>query len=115
MSAIQAHMARAALRLTTRALAREVGLSATAISRYERGDETALSVATAARLQNWFEQQRVFFGPKQGVCLGENVFYAERWFSLACYQLLQEASITPSSSELLAAYQRAESAQYPPR
>jgi transcriptional regulator with XRE-family HTH domain len=102
----QLRMARAALRLTTRALAASVGLSAMAISRYEQGDTGVLSMATALRLTQWFKERRLYFGPKDGVCLGADVFASERWLGLACYELLREHGIPPSSADLLRAYAR---------
>ena len=103
----QLRMARAALDLTTRQLGAVLGLSAQAISRYERGDRSVMSVDTAERVMAWFTAQHVFFGPADGVCLRQNVFAQERWWGLACYQLLKEHGILPSSSDLLTAYTRA--------
>jgi len=103
----QLRMARAALDLTTRQLGEAIGLSAMAVSRYERGDLSVMSVATAQRLAAWFTERRVFFGPADGVCLRQNAFAQERWLGLACYQLLRDHNILPSSSDLLTAYQRA--------
>jgi transcriptional regulator with XRE-family HTH domain len=103
----QLRMARAALDLTTRQLGEAVGLSAMAVSRYERGDLSVISVATEQRLTVWFTEQRVFFGPADGVCLTQNAFAQERWLGMACYQLLRDHGILPSSTDLLTAYQRA--------
>jgi hypothetical protein len=77
-----------------------------AISRYEHGDTTVMSMATVTRLTAWFEAQRVYCGPRDGVCCGVNVFRSERWLGLACYQLLQDHGIQPSSADLLAAGDR---------
>jgi transcriptional regulator with XRE-family HTH domain len=103
----QLRMARAALDLTTRQMGEAVGLSAMAISRYEKGDLSVMSVATALRMRDWLLDQRVFFGPADGVCLGQNAFAQERWLGLACYQFLRDHGIVPSSSDLLTAYARA--------
>lgn len=103
----QFRMARAVLNLTTRALGKELGISAMAVSRFESGDETVISLATAKRAKEWFQDHRVFFGPKHGVCLGQDVFAQERWFSTACFKLLQEEGTQPSSTELIAAHKRA--------
>lgn len=103
----QMRMARAALRLSTRAFGQALGLSAVAVSRYERGDESAISVATARRIAEWFEKQRVFFGPKDGVCIGEDVFSQDRWYTRGLFQLLKERDAIPSSTELIAACKRA--------
>lgn len=102
----QLRMARAALDLTTRALGEKVGVSAMAISRYEHGDLGVMGVDTIGHLEGFFREHRLFFGPKDGVCVGENVFASERWLGVACYQLLQEHGIQPSSRELLEAFQR---------
>jgi transcriptional regulator with XRE-family HTH domain len=103
----QFRMARAVLDLTTRGIGKELGISAMAVSRFERGDENVLSLATARKAEAWFRDQRVFFGPKHGVCLNQDVFYQERWFSTACFKLLQEAGITPNSKDLIKANKRA--------
>ncbi len=109
MTPEQLRMGRAALKMTTRELAAAVGLSHTAIANFERGDESTMSVATAKRLESWFIDRRVFFGPKHGVCLDSDVFATERWYSTALFKLLDEAGINPSSSELIAAGRRDES------
>ncbi len=102
----QLRMARAALDLTTRALGAKVGVSAMAISRYENGDTRVMSVETMVHVEAYFHEHRVFFGPKDGVCVGQNVFASERWLGLACYQLLKDHGIQPSGTDLLEAYQR---------
>jgi len=111
MSPTQLRMARAALALSARALGKAVGVSAMAISRYEHGDTAVMSMATVIRLTAWFEAQRVYCGPKDGVCCRANVFASERWLGLACYQLLLEHGIQPSSADLLAAGDRAKGAR----
>jgi transcriptional regulator with XRE-family HTH domain len=102
----QFRMARAALNLTTRGIGKELGISATAVSRFENGDEGVISLATARKAEEWFRERYVFFGPKHGVCLDQDVFAQERWFASGCFQLLQEAGITPSSADLIEANQR---------
>jgi transcriptional regulator with XRE-family HTH domain len=104
----QLRMARAALDLTTRDFGEHTGVSAMAISRYENGDTGVMSVETVRRLEDYCRDHHIFFGPKDGVCVGENVFATERWLGLACYQLLQEHGIQPSSRELLDAYTRSQ-------
>jgi transcriptional regulator with XRE-family HTH domain len=99
----QFRMARAALGLTTRELGAELNLSAMAISRFERGNETVISVATAKHAEAWFRDHQVFFGPKDGVCLGENVFAQERRILWALYRILRLAGIESSSSEIIVA------------
>jgi transcriptional regulator with XRE-family HTH domain len=99
-------MARAALHLSLRELAARLDLSAMALSRYENTDTSAISVQTMQRIAAFFTAQGVFFGPKDGVCIGVDVFHSERWLGLACYQLLVEAGVTPTSRALLEAYAR---------
>lgn len=89
--------------MTTRELGAELGISAMAVSRFERGDETIISLATAKRAEEWFQNRQVFFGPKNGVCFGENVFEQERKYLVAFYQILKNAGIEPSSTEIIAA------------
>lgn len=103
---IQFRMARAALALTTREMGHHLDISATAISKYERGLQHVLSVETMLRIEEWLRDSQIFFGPGHGVCVGQDVFAQERWFTTACFKLLQEAGITPSSSDLIAASQR---------
>lgn len=108
MTPEQLRMARAYLQLTTRQLGEKLQVSAMAISRFERGDETVLSVATANNMEKWFADQRIYFGPKDGVCIGSNVFASDRWYSTALFKLLDEAGIHPSSTDLIEAGKRAE-------
>jgi transcriptional regulator with XRE-family HTH domain len=107
----QLRMARAALDLTTRTLGEKVGVSAMAVSRYENGDTGVMSVETMLHIEAFFHEHRVFFGPKDGICVGENVFASERWLGLACYHLLKEHGLQPSSRELLEAFERAQGGQ----
>ncbi len=105
----QMRMARAALRLSMREAAKKLGVSHNAIARYEREDEAAMSVATVNRIGKWFISQRVYFGPKDLVCVGSDAFYQERWMSIACWQLMKEANLAPSSTDLIGAYKRSNS------
>lgn len=70
----QMRMARAALHLSTRDLSQHVGVSANAISRYERGDYGVLSAETVVRITAFFSQQDIFFGPAHGVSVGVDSF-----------------------------------------
>jgi transcriptional regulator with XRE-family HTH domain len=103
----QLRMARAALDLSLHRLGQCVGKSDMALSRYENGDLSAMSVQTVLEIEAFFTTAGVYFGPKDGVCYGQNVFHQERWLGLACYQMLKEAGIAPSSRDLLDAYDRA--------
>ena len=103
----QLRMARAALDLSLRDLGAALDLSAMALSRYENGDLSVMSIQTVLEIGAFFGAHGVYFGPRDGVCVGQNVFASERWLGLACYQLLKDNGISPSSRELLDAYQRA--------
>lgn len=107
ISPTQMRMARAALDLNVREFGKATGISGMAVSRYERGDERVISVATARRVTEWLTTQRIYLGPKDGVCLGSDAFAQERWFATACYQLLKEHGIAPGSAELIKAHDRA--------
>jgi len=107
MSPEQLRMARAYLQLTTRQLGQKLQVSAMAISRFERGDENVLSVATANEIERRFADQQIYFGPKHGVCIGSNVFATDRWYSTALFKLLDEAGVHPSSTDLIEAGKRA--------
>lgn len=106
ISPCQLRMARAALHVPLRTLAASLGLSAMALSRYEHGDCAVISVATVLDIEAFFVAEGIFFGPKNGVCVGTNVFQSERWLGLACYQMLKDAGISPNSRQLLDAYDR---------
>lgn len=108
MTPAQLRMARCYLTLTTRELGRKLEISANAISRFERGDENVMSVATANNIEKWFADQCIYFGPKDGVCIGSNVFASDRWYSTALFKLLDEAGIHPSSTDLIEAGKRVE-------
>lgn len=103
----QLRMARAALSMTMREAATWLDLSAMAISRFERGDESVISVATAKRIAEWFQTRRVYFGPKDGVCIDSDAFAQERWYAAGLFQLLKERDAVPSSTELIEAAKRA--------
>ena len=111
LSAAQMRMARAGLSLTTRELGDAVGLSAMSISRYERGELKVISIATMQALLAFFQKRGVFFGPKDSISLRENVFQADRWFMLACFRLLEDHGIHPTSTMLCDAYRRQEEGQ----
>ena len=103
ISPAQMRMARAAMGLSLREMGPAFEVSAMAISRFERGDCGVMSVETLERIRVFFLTRRVFFGPADGVCLNQDVFSGERWLASALWQLLTEAGIKPSSSEIIAA------------
>ncbi len=107
ITAIQLRMARAAKNMSLRELGKELNLSAVAISRYEQGDSTVIAVDRITQIKRYFESAGIYFGPKNSIAIGENIFLHEKWLGLACYQLLVEHAIAPSSKELLEAVQRA--------
>lgn len=108
MTPEQLRMARAADNKTLRELGEILEVSAVAINRYEHGEEGRLGRLTLERATEYFRRQRIYFGPKHGVCIGEDVFSTERWYAGALFQLLKESGVIPSSTELLAAGKRAD-------
>lgn len=107
MTPEQYRMARAALYLSVLDVGEKVGLSHSELADFECDKNHPLSDDAMAKLESWFNSRQVFFGPRHGVCLGQDVFEAERKQSLALFQLLNEAGITPSSADLIAAGRRA--------
>lgn len=55
------------LGLTTRDLAKELGISAMSISRFERGDETVISLATAKKMENFFIKMGIIYGDDNSI------------------------------------------------
>jgi transcriptional regulator with XRE-family HTH domain len=108
MSPESMRMARAALQMSLRDLGSELGVSANALSRYERGDENVISAATVIRAQAFFNERQIYFGPANGVCIGQDVFAQSRWSRAAMSAILHQHGIYPSSSELIAAYSACE-------
>jgi transcriptional regulator with XRE-family HTH domain len=106
ISPAQMRMARAALRLTTRKMGEALELSAMSISRYEKGDESVISIETAKRIKEWLYQKRIYLGPGDGVCLNQDIFKQERWMATACCRLMHEHGIHPSSQDLIDANKR---------
>ena len=80
-----------------RELAEEIGCSHQAIKKFEDGANSQY----AGAIQFYFESQRVFFGPRESVSVGENVFLQDRRMIYALNQILQRNGITPSSDEIL--------------
>jgi transcriptional regulator with XRE-family HTH domain len=101
-------MARAALQMSLRDLGFEIGVSANALSRHERGDENVISAATVIRAQNFFNERKIYFGPANGVCIGQDVFAQSRLMRASLSIILHQHGIYPSSSELIAAYSACE-------
>ncbi|WP_297924290.1 helix-turn-helix transcriptional regulator [uncultured Agitococcus sp.] len=63
----KAKISRAILGLTTRELADELGVSAMAISRFERGDEKVISLATAKKAERFFTERGIVFGDNNSI------------------------------------------------
>ena len=76
-------------------------MSGNAISRYERGDESVMSLKTLCKAQEFFYKYKVYFGPKDGICIGDDVFSQYRWYSSAYYNLLKIHGIQPSSIDII--------------
>lgn len=102
MTPTQLRMARAALHMTMRDMSDVLGCTASAVGGYEKGDESKLGWATLAEAERYFTSNRVFFGPKDSVCVGADVFEQDRWYATALFQLLKEGGGVPISTELLA-------------
>lgn len=107
MSPEQMRMARAALNISMRDFGDVIGVSAAAISQYELGNESKVGKATLAKAEEFFASNKVFFGPKHGVCMGADIFEEERWYAAALFQLLKDAGAVPSSTQLIAAGSKA--------
>lgn len=99
----QMRMARAALGMTLRQLGKAVKVDPNAISRYETGASKMISYRSMEKLALFFRSKRIYFGPNHGVCVGQDTFAAERWFSTALYRILAENGINPSTDELIKA------------
>jgi len=99
-------MARAACGLNAQDICAFLGVSRVALNHAEAGRKP-LGAPTWARLQAFYADKGILFGPHHWVGTGTNVIQQEGTMVLALWQLLQEQGVTPSSQELLAAYQRA--------
>lgn len=93
--------------LSLRGLAERVGISHTAIARVETEHEKA-TIRTTELLRDFFEAQRIFFGPCNGVSVNSNAFSEGRWLSLAALQIAVIHGC--GSKELLDARRAAENA-----
>ena len=109
MTPEQMRMARAALNWSLRDFGKMLDVSAAAISEWERGKEWKLSSETIDRAETIFNGQRVFFGPKNGVCMDQDVFKTDSFYAAGLFQLLVDAGHIPNSTELIAAGHRATS------
>lgn len=109
MTPLQFKMARAALNLPLRVIAQQLKVPYSSVNGFEQGDEHLMSPDCLKSAETYFNQQGVFFGPKDGVCLGRNVFSEERRYSTALYQILKDHGIYPSMADLAAAELRASS------
>lgn len=103
----QLRMARAAIDCSLGRLAIVVNIHEQQLYDYEHGNQDALSLGEVSRLRLYFTAHRIFFGPHHSISLNEDVYENERWLSIALIQLLKEWGRTPSSKELLNAYERA--------
>lgn len=108
MTPIQARMARAAMAMSLRDLAAVMDVSAQALGRWENGDD-CLSARTVQRLEQYYREHRIYCGPGQSVGVDQDALAQERFLCIALLQLLHEAGVHPSSGDLLAAYDRANS------
>ena len=93
--------------LSLRGLAKQVGISHTAIARVETEHEKA-TIRTAQVVQEFFGVHRIYFGPSNGVSVNSNAFSEGRWLSLAALQIAVNHGC--GSKELLDARHDAEDA-----
>ena len=106
----QSRMARAALNLPLRDVAKSVGASHTAIAYFEQGQLRRISVDLISRLEAWYQSHGVYFGPASGVALNQDVFATERHLIVALWRVLQAHGIHPTSTDLVVAMQNESSA-----
>ena len=100
MNSLQCRMARAAMGFSLRQLAERVGISHTAIARVETDHDKA-TVRTTEVLEKYFIQQRIFFGPSNGVSVNSNAFSESRWLVLSALKIAVNHGC--GSKEILAA------------
>jgi len=105
VTSIQARMARAACGLSAQDICAFLGVSRVALNHAEAGRKP-LGAPTWARLEAFYADKGILFGPHHWVGTGTHVIHQEGVLVLALWRLLQEHGVTPSSQEVLAAYQR---------
>lgn len=88
------------MKMSLRDLAKHVGISHTAIARVET-DHPKATIRTAEVLEQYFEAQRIFFGPSNGVSINGNAFSEGRWLTLAALKIATDHGC--GTRELLAA------------
>lgn len=106
MTPVQARMARAALCLPAGEVAQRLQVSRMALWRFEHG-EGGIGQDTIDRLQGFYEARAVVFGPGHWTGTGPDVMQQTRLMVSGLWLILHEHGITPSSKDLIAAYQRA--------
>lgn len=105
ISGTQSRMARAALRMSMREVASEIGKSHQTIKLFEAGSQK-ITIQVQHALEDLYRSRYVYFGPKDGVSYRGNGFERDMWLGL--WQLLADAGIRPSSREIREAAMRAE-------
>ena len=97
ITGMQCRMARASLGFGLRELGDEIGCSHMAIKKFEEGGDSAF----AQKIEAYFLARGIYFGPKDGVCIGEDVFNQERKLIACLWQILSSHGVQPSSRELI--------------
>ena len=80
MTPEQLRMGRAALKMTTRESAAEVGLSHTAIANFERGDESVMSVGDCEKAGGVVSWPARVLRTAAWCLVDSDVFASERWY-----------------------------------
>ena len=107
MNHIQARMCRAALKMSVRDIAAEIGISHTAVTHYELGSDK-VGLRVERRLEGYYRARGAHFGPASSVAWDQDIFDQDRWLARSLLQLLKEQGVEPSSRDLINAGKRAE-------
>ena len=106
MNHIQARMCRAALRMSTHEVSKEIGISHSSVANYEKGSDK-VGLRVERRLEGYYRARGAFFGPASSVSWDQDVFGQDRCLSSALFQLLKDHDIAPNSRDLIEAAKRA--------
>ena len=91
MTPAQMRMARAALNIGVKTLAHDTGVSRGALSRFESSQRTRLN--SAEKVEQYFASRGIYFGPKDAVAVGVDIFASDRWLAGAMVDLLQQSKM----------------------
>lgn len=101
MTPRQLSMARAAIRCSMDQLSNAIGISKQAISAFERGDESRISLDTEGRIEQWFVNQCVYFGPGDSVSYGIDRYGKDQNLIWALLGILGDHGLMPASSDIV--------------